>query len=174
VWDIAGGQCLATMENASWARHLSFSADGKVLTAAHEEPDGPPDRYARILTRWDAVTGKKLRRTKLGDKTNWSGGLSPDGRLFAHPTADGKVIRLIDADTGKEVPGTGGEASSPAVIAFSGDGRLMAASSRDGTARVWETATGKLRYRVPVPRSFFQRVALSHDGKLLAVSNWKE
>jgi WD40 repeat protein len=173
VWDVASGQCLATMENSSAAALLAFSADGKVLTASHR---GPPDWNFLILTRWDAATGKELRRNKVkvDGKTMWGGCFSTDGRLLAHPTADGKVIRLIDTDTGQEVRRTEGEVFWPSSIAFSANGNWMTSSSPDGTIRVWETATGKVRHRIQVPRARFQRVALSHDGKLLAISVFGE
>jgi WD40 repeat protein len=171
VWDVAGGRCLATMGDLSSAELLAFSADGKVLTTCHREP---PDRNSRILTRWDAATGKELRRNKVDDNKSWPDCLSPDGRLLAHPTADGKVIRLIDTDTGKEVRRTEDETFWPNCISFAANGNLMTSSSGDGTVRIWETATGKVRHRVQVPRGRFHRVALSPDGKLLAVACWKE
>src|SRR5262249_37977127 len=116
VWDVAAGQSLATMGDKSSGEHLSFSADGKRLTTLHRVPR---DWNTRILTHWDAVTGKELWQKKVDDKTIWSGGLSPDGRLLASPTGGGEVIRLIDTDTGKEVRRTEGEAFGPAFIVFS-------------------------------------------------------
>ncbi len=52
---------------------------------------------------------------------------------------------------------------------FSADGRLIATSSADGTARVWEAATGKTLFLFR-PGGPVARVALSPDGKTLAAA----
>jgi WD40 repeat protein len=171
VWDVAGGGCLATIGNFSAVQHLSFSADGKILTTSHREP---PDWKPLFLTRWDSVTGKELRKSKVKLTEGSDGCLSPDGRFLADCTEDSKALRLIDVDTGKEVRRTEGDASGFSFFGFSTSGSLMISTSENGIACVWETATGKLCHRVQVPQGRNQRVALSHDSKILAVSNWKE
>ncbi len=57
----------------------------------------------------------------------------------------------------------------PVQFAFSADGQALTSPSRDGVIRVWSTATGKLLHRVPASRSVGECVALSSDGKRLAL-----
>jgi WD40 repeat protein len=51
-------------------------------------------------------------------------------------------------------------------LAFSGDGRLVASASADGTLRLWETATGTERRQVRL--DWPSCVALSPDGRTVA------
>lgn len=164
VWDVRVGKCLLRWGQLQAVDQLLYSPDGKDLVTVHREP---PNWRARVFTRWDAATGRELARNTVAGESLFGARASPDGRLLAWPTDDGKVIRLLDPWTGKELGRTEGEASYPAFLAFSADGRLLTSSSRDGVARVWDTATGKRRYRVKVPGET-RRVSLSPDGKVLA------
>src|SRR5262249_22016270 len=119
IWDVASGQRLATIEDLPPAEHLAFSADGKVMTTCHVSLSG---NGPRVLTRWDAATGRELGRIRIDALARWRGGLSPDGRLLAHPFGSGNIIHLFDTVTAKEVCRTEGDNSVPALIVFSGDG----------------------------------------------------
>jgi hypothetical protein len=84
---------------------------------------------------------------------------SPDGSRIA--ISRGREITLWDVPTGREVLGIKGEASvasnsaggwasaAVSLVSFSGDGRMLAAVSRDGRIRVWDTreATPERRAR---------------------------
>ena len=56
------------------------------------------------------------------------------------------------------------------AVAFSPDGRLLATAGRDGTAWVWELATGEEQRRLE-HASFVSDVAFSPDGQLLATAS---
>ena len=53
-------------------------------------------------------------------------------------------------------------------FAWSPDGQTLAAGNRDGTIRLWETATGKLQSTLSGHENFVSRVAWSPDGTKLA------
>ncbi|HST50919.1 MAG TPA: caspase family protein, partial [Pyrinomonadaceae bacterium] len=81
---------------------------------------------------------------------------SPDGRLLAtFSTFGGSQVKLWDAATGHELRtlavSAGGAffgGGGVTAVAFSRDGRLIAAGSTDGSSRVWDVSTGRELYRL--------------------------
>jgi WD40 repeat protein len=55
------------------------------------------------------------------------------------------------------------------ALAYSPDGRTLASASADGTARLWDVPTGRLRAKLQSPEERATCVAFSPDGKTLAV-----
>src|SRR6266850_1890424 len=120
---------------------------------------------------------------------------SPDGRLLATGTFRSSTIKLWETATGRELRNlsTGGQNStglSP-VVAFSADGRLLAAAAGNNSVKVWDAISGReLQTLTGGGQSTFMSalgfsfIAFSADGKrLVAVSdairvwdttNWQE
>jgi RNA polymerase sigma factor (sigma-70 family) len=149
---------------------VAFAPDGKALLSG-----GYGDEVAARL--WDPSTGRELRT--FGGRSRHSGysaALAPDGKTLATACgADDAAIRLWDAATGKELRRFGGqstradEVSIPGwPLAFSPDGKTLAAANRSDPLSLWEVATGARL------RQFGQRelgttcFAFSPDGKTLA------
>src|SRR5262249_36710905 len=92
---------------------------------------------------------------------------SPDGRLLASSSFDGK-IRLSDAATGRVVKELSiGPAPTPVPLAFSPDGETLAAGGKDGAVNLWVVKTWKKdqeRWHVGLVHA----VAFSPDGRWLA------
>jgi hypothetical protein len=99
--------------------------------------------------------------------------LSPDGRLLAvggghraarrvqvREAATGNLVRVLDAFAGRVE-----------AIAFTADGRSLAASSAEDGLRVWSVASGKLEreYCYP-PRSKAAALSFSSNGQWLAIA----
>jgi WD40 repeat protein len=62
-----------------------------------------------------------------------------------------------------------GHRSNVGTLSFSGDGRLLASGSFDGSAKLWDTATGAVLSSLK-HGSLVSRVALSPDGKTMVTS----
>jgi WD40 repeat protein len=164
--DLAGAGPARAIGDFQSVAFLAVSRDGKTLTAVTSDRK---DWRQRTFVRWDTASGREQRRHSFPTERNWAGSLSPDGSVFAAPDADGKSIALLDPLTGREC-GRAREADYPARIAFSADGRFMTCTSKDGSLRVWEVGTGKLRTRFKALTTSIEGVALSPDGKVAALS----
>jgi WD40 repeat protein len=151
-----------------------FSADGKTLTSYGED---------NVFRTWDAATGKELRscrRRGVQPEFFGSAALSADGRLLALGCGsrghekDGTVI-LCAVATGAELHKLtvldGGWAVRS--LAFSSDGKLLAAGDDNGHIDIWETATGRKRRRLNWECEV-TGLAFSPDGRLLASGNGRD
>jgi WD40 repeat protein/serine/threonine protein kinase len=132
-------------------RALAFGAEGKTLVSA----------VGRAVAVWD-VAARRRRLTLAGhQKAVGRVACSPDGRTIA--TAGHDVVILWDAGTGRELrrlEGTG-------CVAYSPDGKLVAAGSEGRTVRVWDAATGALHRDLQAGSSPVQSLALgpAPDGR---------
>lgn len=96
---------------------------------------------------------------------------SPDGKLLASAGQD-KVIRLWDAETGKEIKALEGHTNAVRGLAFVPPEKgkpctHLVSGSLDKTVRVWEIATGKEARLIQQPESV-GAVAVSADGQRIA------
>lgn len=87
---------------------------------------------------------------------------SPDGRLVAAASTEARLVALFDSRTGEVVNTRSGHGGGVTALAFSRDGALLASGSKDGTARVWDVASGAERLAVPQPG--VTQVAFTPDG----------
>jgi WD40 repeat protein len=125
VWDVDTRRLLHTLPaNASGAGALvAFTADGRRLT-------GVADRTVHL---WDVETGREVRclRDTVGGTLNATA-FGPDGRRMV------RMALILDVETGREILSVAGGQVDISGVAFSADGRLLAAGYRDGTVNVWD------------------------------------
>jgi WD40 repeat protein/uncharacterized caspase-like protein len=107
---------------------------------------------------------------------------SPDGRLLATSTFRSSTIKLWETSTGRELRdlSTGGQNStgmSP-FVAFSADGRLLAAAAGNNSVKVWDVITGHEVQTLAGPQTSFMAalgasfIAFSADSrKLVTISD---
>ena len=98
----------------------------------------------------------------------WSPG--PERDLLA--TADGRVVRLWEAGTLRELRRLTGHDGPVRGLAFSPDGKLLASASEDRTVRLWELESGRELKRLWGHGSWVTSVAFQPRGGLLASGSY--
>lgn len=139
---------------------VQLSPDGKVVAYTTQGGD------VKIL---DRASGREIRRlVPRGDQVAGYPVFSPDAHLLA-AIGSGKTIQIWEVATGKLVHAVYGTESFSSV-AFSGDGRMIAAGGGfpDKNVRTWNLGTGKETGRFEVISNRGAGVALSSDGTELA------
>jgi WD40 repeat protein/uncharacterized caspase-like protein len=155
LWDAATGVALkGFVGHSGQIRALAFSADGRFMVT------GSDDKTARI---WDVTTGKEIRRLQGFSERVKALALSRDGRFIL---SGQNYARFWDATTGKQLKvfSTKG-AGDVWAVAFSSDERLVLTGNQDGSAYLYEVATGKLLKQFQGHSSLVLSVAFSPDGK---------
>jgi len=140
----------------------------------------PRDRYGDLLPEGALLRLGTARLRHQGPVLALA--YSPDGKILASGDANG-TVRLWEASTGREIRkldksifGKLDNSSYGAQsLAFTPDGTTLATNdSHQGTVSLWEVATGQKLGQfegqswIPFPN---HAVAISPDGKLLAVAN---
>jgi len=112
---------------------VRVAGDGKTIVS--KGTDG-------TIRRWDAGTGKELSSFQAPAGSRCLA-VSPDGKTIAFGNAD-NTVRLHDAETGKELHKLTGPEGGSAVVAFSRDGKTVAARG-DGKSSIalFESSSGK-------------------------------
>jgi WD40 repeat protein len=151
---------------------MGMSPNGRILVTLLTPPQGESDFDLQL---WDVTTGKKHHRLK-GHRLGVDNRVffSPDGNRIVSTTAerDGN-IRIWDVDSGRVLQilrheGPAGEAWVTGVV-FAADGKSVYSSGNDGTVRRWDVETGKEVMRLEVKPSYPRCVAVSRDGRYVAI-----
>jgi len=98
----------------------------------------------------------------------------PDGKLLALGTY--KEIRLVDPVSGATQARLTGHAEAIRALAFSADGKLLAAAgglpARSGELKIWDVETRKEQRTIKGHSDCIYAVAFSPDGKSVATSSY--
>jgi hypothetical protein len=151
LWDVSSGTERWSLPVGT--QDVTFAPDGRSLVLLI---DG-------AATRLDVADGHVIDQVPIPA----AGGLflAPDGRTaFAVAGATGSAW---DLETGKQLREFTGHTARIANAAFSADGRFVATSSNDETARIWDVATGELLQTLAGHTEIVFQSAFSPDGTLL-------
>jgi WD40 repeat protein len=192
IWDAATGRALLTLpDNPDTVQNLAFSPDGRRLAygTGHtvklwDTQTGQLSRTRDFSDPIDSVAyspdGKRLVVCMSNGLQVWDAGLagdhealaiqdtmgsvtfSPDGTQLA--AISGSTAKLWDAATGRQLMVLPGHTGWVIDVAFSPDGKRLATTSFDQSARIWSITPGQETAIVPGDGL---RVAYSPDGKKL-------
>jgi len=147
------------------ARYLAFTPDGKTI-AAERESGGQGGERVIEMSLWDVALNKETRRWLLPNRTRRHLGFAPDGSMIAG--AEDRAFDLWDAPTGKELPALlAAEAGSLNCLAFSQDGKTLAAAGDSGVIYLWQVGMAKVQAVLTGHRAKVTSLDFSPDGSRL-------
>lgn len=168
LFDAASGRPLHRLRvNHGRLGSFAFSPDSKLL-ATTGRGWRFRDAASGGVNIWDVVSGAQVH--SLSDNTVHSAvAFTPDGRTLYASGMDGRLT-MYDPTTGERRNQQ--VVSQLQMMAFTADGKQLAAVTEAGAFVVLDAADGKVMHTVPVMADRFQAFqALSPDGRRLAVGN---
>lgn len=172
TWQASDGAPLATLrvpiadgdEGAIYA--VAVSPDGRTLLAGGYT--GATWDHAFAVYIFDLETGRmRGRLPNLPAPINHLA-FAPDGSRFAIAMGGTAGIRVIDATDGHLIAADDQYRERATWIEFDASGRLFAASY-DGEVRLYDATGRRLAHRAPVPGGHPYGLAVSPDGRSVAV-----
>jgi eukaryotic-like serine/threonine-protein kinase len=144
VRDAETGRLLFSLLHGDTVYHAVYRADGARLVTAGG------DGTVKI---WDAASGTLVRELKHDGRRlrYYVVALSPDGTIVAAIDLAGEVAHVWDADTGAPLAELHNDAAAFPSLAFSADGRWLAASGGDDV-RVFDVQTWAQVLTIAGPR----------------------
>lgn len=159
----------------------------KTETAKNVRKDGPPINSLYVIVEPIAamisagLDGLVRIEPSLDGKPylyrhrSWVNGFAAHQKAFASASSDGTVGLVIGELTAKPIFLEGG-AGEVRCVAFSPDGKQLAAGNRYGTVRIWDVASRKEVKTITGHMGEVWSIAFSPDGKTLAAvdTEWKK
>jgi WD40 repeat protein len=152
---------IATYANATRSLvSVEFSPSGDLLAGLTSE--------GRVIRCWDARTGDVLsEKTNAGDIAGFGDfQFSPDGKLILAACGDNRA-EVWDARNGQLLSTLKGHTDALVGVAFCGKESQAITASMDGTARLFDVATGR-QVRAFSHAGQVRAIAVSADGSRLA------
>ena len=160
LWDSITGRDRFIMKHSSAAVLASaFTSEEELLSVS---ADG-------TIVSWDAGTGKEKRAVpgdseageilfaSLGNSRGLIASSKGSRSLQVRNVSDGKLVRTLTSHS-----------AGFFSVAFSGDGRWLAAGTNDRTVRLWQVANGREMPRLAGHAGWVNAVVFSPDNRLLA------
>lgn len=156
IWDARTGRRLRMFEghsNEDGTRVLQFTSDGR----------GIFDGGMGHADLWDLRTGKPRRTFE----TWGAAAVSPDGKTVA--VAE-RGLKVLSAATGLPIFTPNAKPAPVVALAFSADGKTLAAADEDlyTGLRLWDTGTGRLLKAFNGPSPEIQGVSFLPGGRVMS------
>ncbi len=165
LWDMPEGrERAALLAHADIVRSVSFSPDSRRLVSTSQD---------RLVMLWDTAKGVAIRPLGLdikGPNPVRFAAFSPDGTYVAVGEVAGSPteIILLSAETGKLRGRLTGLTAGINALAFSPDGRTLAAAGVDRSIKIWNLSQQREEITVDQQVGFVKSLAFSGDGGWLA------
>lgn len=186
LWDAQTGR--HEWSAATTANAVAFSPDSRMLAVYGSTPRD--DKTRSIIEVWDVPT-RRMTRLRLPKEVDIkAAAFSPEGDFLAtvadypgrerngSPATPKAEIRIIDARTGSTQQVMPAPSSRMMSVAFSPDGKLLAAGSWDGKVSLLDLQTRKLlrtlKGHTPDNLGASWSVVFSPKSKLLACGGQRE
>ncbi len=167
VWDSETLAEISTWRREEWLKAFEvLPRANRILTVEADKPNGflvRDDKTFEVLTLF---SNHSLAVTSLS--------ASQDGRWLASGDQGGTLnLWQYDRQKNEATPkALSGHSLEVTTLAFSPDGSLLASGSLDKTVRVFDVATGHLKYTLDRATDRITQVAFSPDGQSLAAASW--
>ena len=145
--------------NRLWQMHLA--PDNKAIAVtSHSETVSIFEEYRLVL--------KRPRKGPPGLSTCLS--YSPDGQVLATGGGPEKTVKLLDVTPGKEIAVLTSFKHDAVVswVAFTRDGKTLAATDDSGVLKLWDVAQRQARHTIQAHPGEIGGLAVSPDGRLVA------
>ena len=140
---------------------IEYSPDGKLLAVASCIGIWQYDSHANQVRTLTTFNGKKV------DDFSYS----PDGHQIA-VGLDDVFVFILNTKTGEPYPLIE-HTDIVWTVSFSPDGKTIATDSRDGTTRICDAASGKIKYTIAKESGHPYDLSFTSDGKELVCVGWK-
>ena len=167
IWNVDTGKKIREFRQGN-ADSVAFSPNGKQIATIKVVPHrsggplGVRIRYFRNLRH-----GARIRELHIGDASDVA--FSPNWKQLVTNSNSGGSVRLWNANTGKKIREF--KTRIPTIsVAFSPNGKQIAAILIDGSVRLYNANTGKL-IRTFKGDTMISSMAFSPDGKQIAIGS---
>ena len=157
--DGAGGELPESGEIWIWE-----TENGKVVNILTTKKDVPQGEWKSAVFAVAISHDNKYVAASIGGRPR-----RPDGLILGSgPAAE---VRIWEVTSGRQIHSLRGHKSLVSQLAFSPDGKRLAASGSDQAVRLWDTGSGNMVNSLPFDTTRINALVYSPDGSLLAAGS---